>query len=129
MPQVVTPEAADAFEKFTGGNIRIIEYFNGVTLDEAVKSNAQLDKTAKTIVGNETDDKKKAYLIYEWISKNIKYDYAKAEKIVKEPDNTASGSITAYETRKGICFDFSCLYVSMCRGDGPESTSCDRYWV
>lgn len=112
------PEAVDAFEKLTGGNIRIIEYFNGVTLEEAVKSNDEIDGTARSAVGNETDEKEKAYLIYQWISKNIEYDYDKVEKIVKEPENTTSGSVVAYETRKGICFDFSSLYVSMCRAAG-----------
>lgn len=116
--QTVTPEAIDAFEKFTGGNIKIIEYFNGVTLDEAVKSNDQIDKTASSIVGNESDDKKKAYLLYKWICRSIEYDFEKAEKIVTEPGSTTSGSIAAFETRKGICFDFSALYVSMCRAAG-----------
>jgi len=116
--QTITPEAVEAFEKLTGGNIRIIEYFNGVTLDEAVKSNQEIDNTAGSIVGNKYDDKEKAFLLYKWISKNIEYDYEKAENIIKEPRNTTSGSIIAYETRKGICFDYSSLYVSMCRAVG-----------
>lgn len=116
--QTITPDTVDAFEKLTGGNIKIIEYFNGVTLEEAVKSNQEIDKTARTVAGNKSDEKEKAFLIYKWICRNIEYDYDKAEKIVKDPGGTTSGSIVAYESRKGICFDFSSLYVSMCRAVG-----------
>jgi hypothetical protein len=110
--------AGDSIEKLTGGNIRIIEYFNGVTLDEAVKSDEEIDNTAKKIVGKESDDKKKAYLIYKWISRNVTYDYKKAEEIVNSPEGVKSGSIEAFDTRTGICFDYSSLYVSMCRAVG-----------
>lgn len=116
--KAITPEAVEAFEKLTGGNIKIIEYFNGVTLDEAVKSNEEIDNKALEIVGHTSDSREKAYLIYKWISSNIRYDYEKAEKIVSNPDSTTSGSIVAYETGRGICFDFSSLYVSMCRVAG-----------
>lgn len=104
--------------KLSGYNIKIIEYFNGVTLEEAIKSTPEIDETAKGIVGKETNSSKKAYLIYKWISKNMKYDYEKAEKIVDNPKEFSSGSIVAFNTKKGICFDYSSLYVSMCRAVG-----------
>ena len=96
----------------------VIKYFNGMTLDEAVKSNSKIDKTAKQIVGTEKNDKEKAYLLYEWISKNIQYDKGKAEIIVKDPSLVNSGSIVTYSESTGICFDYSCLYVSMSRAVG-----------
>jgi transglutaminase-like putative cysteine protease len=109
----------DKLQKQLGkSNIKIIEYFNGVTLDEAVVSDARIDETAGKIAGKEKDDKKKAYLIYRWISRNVKYDYDKAANIVSNPEKFSSGSIIAYNTRKGICFDYSCLYISMCRAVG-----------
>ncbi len=98
--------------------VRIIEYFNGVTLDEAVKSNQGIDTMAVSIVGAEENDGKKAYLIYQWIASNIKYDFEKAERISTDPFGISSGSIIAFNTRKGVCFDYSCLYVSMCRAVG-----------
>ncbi|HEX2945558.1 MAG TPA: transglutaminase-like domain-containing protein [Clostridia bacterium] len=104
-----------AIEKISGGNIKIIHYFNGVTLDEAVKSNAGIDKKAREIVVKAKDEKEKAYLLYKWISKNIDYDYPKAERIASYPAGEKSGSIEAFDTRRGICFDYSSLYVSMCR--------------
>ena len=97
---------------------RVIEYFNGVTLDEAVKSTPEIDNTARKVVGVEKNNKKKSYLLYKWVSKSIKYDYDKAKIIAVNPSGVASGSITAYTARKGVCFDYSCLYVSMCRAVG-----------
>ncbi len=98
--------------------IKIIEYFNGVTLDEAVKSTPEIDETALLIVGGETGTKKKARLIYDWVSENIEYDYDKAERISISDHGISSGSIVAFDSRKGICFDYSCLYISMCRAAG-----------
>jgi len=100
------------------GDAVIIEYFNGVTIDEAIKSTSEIDNTAAEIVGDEESDTKKAYLIYKWVSKNIEYDFEKAENIVHNTWKYKSGSIEAFSTRKGICFDYSCLYISMCRAVG-----------
>ncbi len=106
-------ETPDAAEKE-----QLIIYFNGVTLSEAVKSNAAIDAMAKQIVGTETDGMKKALLLYRWVSSNIKYDYNKAEALAKKPTGISSGAIVAFTTKKGICFDYSCLYVAMCRATG-----------
>lgn len=97
---------------------RLIVYFNGVTLEEAVKSDSAIDAAAKAIVGTETDDGRKAFLLYRWISKNIKYDGAKAEEIVSSHAKVSSGAVVAYRTRTGVCFDYACLYVAMCRAAG-----------
>jgi transglutaminase-like putative cysteine protease len=97
---------------------RVITYFNGVTLDEAIKSNAQIDETARKVVGNEQNSTKKAYLLYKWVSQNITYDYQKAALIDKNTSGVSSGSIMAFNTRRGICFDYSSLYISMCRATG-----------
>lgn len=109
--------AGQLAEKLSG-RFTVIEYFNGVTLDEAVKSNDEIDKMAWRIIGDERDEKQKAYLIYRWISENIEYDYEKAVQISKDPRKTTSGSIPAFYSRKGVCFDYSCLYISMCRAVG-----------
>jgi hypothetical protein len=108
-----------AIDKLAGDNVKVIHYFNGVTLDEAVKSNDQIDNKAREIASKGKDEKEKAYLLYKWISANIHYDYEKAERLsgtntIKEN----SGSAVAFETRKGICFDYSSLYISMCRAAG-----------
>ena len=96
----------------------IITYFNGATLNEAIKSDSQIDATARQVAGNEQNSRKKGNLIYQWITKNIKYDDQKATQIGQDPSGIDSGSINAFNTHKGICFDYACLYVSMCRAVG-----------
>lgn len=96
-------------------NLPAIKYFNGMTIDEAVKSSTEIDDMAKQIVGKEKNDKEKSYLLYSWVSKNIRYDKAKAEIVMKTPSRVNSGSLVTYQERTGVCFDYSCLYVSMCR--------------
>jgi hypothetical protein len=101
-------------------NIHLTYYFNGMTLDDAVKSDSEIDNTAKEIVGKETNSKEKAYLIYRWVSKNINYDYNKASVVATNPSSVSSGAIVAFNTRTGICFDYACLYVAMCRAVGVK---------
>jgi len=97
---------------------RVITYFNGATLDEAVKSDSQIDATARQVVGSEQNSRQKAYLIYRWITHNIKYDDQKAAQLSQDSSGIDSGSIMAFNTRMGVCFDYASLYVSMCRAVG-----------
>lgn len=99
-------------------NIKVIQYFNGVTLDEAIKSTPEIDKLAVNLVKNEKNDYDKSKKIYKWITSSIKYDYDKAKIIAKDTRNTKSGTIVCYQTRKGICFDYSSLFISMCKANG-----------
>lgn len=131
LPVLVSDAVRKAVEDFTPTNysdieapnywnLPVIKYFNGVTIDEAVQSNEKIDAMAKKIVGNETDAVKKARLLYEWVSKNIAYDNAKADIVMENPTLVESGSIVTYQTRTGVCFDYASLYVSMCRAVGVK---------
>lgn len=99
-------------------NIKVIQYFNGVTLDDAIKSTPEIDKLAVELAKDEDNDYNKSKKLYDWITGHIKYDYAKAERIARDTKNTESGTIVCYNTRKGICFDYSSLFISMCRANG-----------
>ncbi|WML35922.1 transglutaminase-like domain-containing protein [Clostridium sp. OS1-26] len=96
---------------------RTIVYYNGVTLDQGVKSDAEIDKTAREITAKESDTKGKAKIIYNWIGSNISYDHDKANKVLNNNFNVESGAIPTFNTGKGICFDYSCLYVAMARAN------------
>ena len=98
----------------------VIEYFNGITLDQAIISNTEIDTAAKKIVGTKSSDKDKAYLIYQWISKNIKYDDNKAIAVASDSTQVSSGAIVVFKTRSGVCFDYACLFVAMCRAVGVK---------
>lgn len=101
----------------TGGG-PVVAYFNGVTLDKAVQSNRAIDQLAVEIAGSEKNSKRKAYALYRWTAENITYDEEKAARLAQNPRGIQSGSIVAFETRQGVCFDYASLYVSMCRAAG-----------
>ncbi|AIY83431.1 transglutaminase family protein [Clostridium baratii] len=92
-----------------------IIYYNGVTIDEGIRSNSEINSKAKEIVKNDKTDKEKAKSLYVWVGSNIKYDFKKAEEVLSNKKVNNSGAIPAFEERKGICFDYACLYAAMCR--------------
>lgn len=96
-------------------NRNVIVYYNGVTLDEGVKSNKYIKEEASNIVSGMSKDKEKAKALYNWIGRNVDYDYEKANLIMNGNYSIPSGAISTYESRKGICFDYSALYVAMAR--------------
>lgn len=93
-------------------------YYNGVTLDEGVKSNKAIDEFAIKLTDKENKTYGKAKIIYSWVGNNISYDFKKAEKVLQNDFSESSGAIPAFSTEKGICFDYSCLYVAMCKANG-----------
>lgn len=99
-------------------NKRVIVYYNGVTLDEGIKSNTKIDSFAKELVSKASTNRDKAKLIYNWIGSNISYDYDKAEAVLGNDFDIKSGAIPTFQTQKGICFDYACLYVAMARANG-----------
>lgn len=105
-------------EKVVESNRNVINLYNGVTLEQGIKSNEVINKKAKELTKNAKNSREKAKRIYTWISENINYDDNKAENISEKTSEYKSGAIEAFETRKGICFDYSCLYVAMAREAG-----------
>ncbi|HAT4313599.1 TPA: transglutaminase domain-containing protein [Clostridium perfringens] len=105
-------------EKVVESNRNVINLYNGVTLEQGIKSNEAINKKAKELTKNVKSSREKAKRIYTWISENINYDDNKAENISEKTSEYKSGAIEAFETRKGICFDYSCLYVAMAREAG-----------
>lgn len=101
-----------------GANNATVVYYNGVTLDEGIKSNEEINDFSKKLVSKENTIENKAKILYAWIGKNISYDDNKALNVMSNNFNDESGAIPTFRTRKGICFDYSCLYVAMCRANG-----------
>lgn len=106
----------DLKDVISSGNVLI--YYNGVTLEDGIKSSEEINSKARELVGFSSTDIEKAKNIYSWIGSNIKYDFEKAEKALNNEDAGRSGAIVAWETRSGICFDYACLYVAMAREVG-----------
>lgn len=96
-------------------------YYNGVTIDDAVKSDAQIESKAKTLVSGKKTDRERAKSIYKWVGANIKYDNNKASKVLNNQSNIESGAIIAFNTRRGICFDYASLFTSMAKSVNLKS--------
>ncbi|MGG7144598.1 transglutaminase-like domain-containing protein [Clostridium nigeriense] len=109
------------FKEYIPANTNVIVYYNGVTLEDGIKSLPEIDEKAKEIVGNAKTDREKAKRLYAWIGSNIKYDFSKAEMALGPEGVTNSGAVEAWNTRSGICFDYACLYVAMSRAVGLGS--------
>lgn len=93
-----------------------IVVYNGITVDDGIKSNEQINDEAVELTDDTTSDREKAKKLYDWIGKNIKYDDNKAETVLDEDENVPEGgAIDAFENKSGICFDKACLYVAMAR--------------
>lgn len=102
-------------------NGKTIVYYNGITLEEGLKSNDEIDNFARKLVADSVDTRAKAKVIYNWVGKNIDYDYAKVDKIMNNDFTIKSGAIPTFDSKKGICFDYSCLYAVMCRANGIKT--------
>lgn len=116
--KMVVKQADSVDPKQTQNNRKVIIYYNGVTLDEGVTSSKAIDDFARHLVAQEGNSELKAKEIYTWIGENVSYDYDKASQVLNNNFSVASGAIPAFQTRKGICFDYSCLFVAMCRANG-----------
>ena len=92
--------------------------YNGITIDEGIKSNENINNKAVQLTKKAKSDREKAKILYSWVGSNIKYDDDKAKKVLKGDDTRdmpESGAICAFEKKSGICFDKACLYVAMAR--------------
>lgn len=103
--------------KEKGSKSNTLVYYNGVTLEDGIKSNNVIDEFSVSLTKGHTSDKAKAKVIYNFIGSNIDYDYEKADNIYTNNFKIEFGVIPTYDTKRGICFDFSCLFVAMCRAN------------
>ncbi|WP_206154902.1 transglutaminase-like domain-containing protein [Clostridium muellerianum] len=100
---------------------KAVVYYNGVTLDQGVKSDSEINKFAKDLASKDDTTIGKARILYNWVGSNIAYDHDKANKVLNNDFNVQSGAIHTFNTKKGICFDYACLYVAMCRANGIKT--------
>lgn len=94
-----------------------IVYYNGITLSDGIKSNKEIDDFSRELVKDDKTSREKSKTIYNWIGNNIEYDYDKVDMILKNDFNIKSGAINTFNTKKGICFDYACLYSAMCKAN------------
>lgn len=112
-------DSNDNIVESVDGYLQGLIYYNGVTLDEGIKSNDEIDAMAIKLTKNYSTDYEKARALYDWVGSNIEYDDNKAVAVMqnKIPTGVKSGAISTFETGLGVCFDYACLYVAMCRAN------------
>ena len=98
-------------------NPKVITYYNGITLEQGVQSNDEINKFAINLVKNKNGTREKARVIYNWVGSKIVYDDQKANRVLNNNFEVKSGAIPTYNSKTGICFDYSCLLVAMCRAN------------
>ncbi|MGH4051487.1 MAG: transglutaminase-like domain-containing protein [Clostridium sp.] len=98
-------------------NQKGIVYYNGVTLEEAVKSNDEIDKFAVDLAKNKSKTVDKARTIYNWVGSEVAYSDEKANRVLNNDLEVKSGAIPTFNSRTGICFDYASLYVAMCKAN------------
>ena len=86
------------------------------TYDARFSKGDLVDVTANSICKNIFTNKAKVQNIYNFINKNIKYDYKLANQITNKIITSYIPSpIATLKTNKGICYDIASLFASMCK--------------
>lgn len=98
----------DTFKTISTKNIQYL--YNGVTIDEATMSNDEIKKYALKSTADINGSYRRARKLYYDVVNMLEYDDEKLEDILNEDFGNLSGAISAFETKKGICFDYASLY-------------------
>lgn len=72
-------------------------------------------KKAAALTSNKTTAYDKLSAIYDYVVKNISYDYDKLDNL---PNGYVPDIEATYASKKGICYDFASLFAAMCRSQG-----------
>ena len=112
-------------EKISGSRYKVLakEVFNLNKFDEEEaflvsaqpvvwEEDGQVVKLAKDLTKDLANDKDKVKAIYNYIVKNIKYDYNKIKCL---DNNYVPDNIDTLKTLSGICYDYSSLFAAMLR--------------
>ncbi|HOM03702.1 MAG TPA: transglutaminase-like domain-containing protein [Acetivibrio sp.] len=83
-------------------------------------NNEQIIALAKKLTKDAKTDREKAQKIYNWVVKNIKYDYEKYLKQVNKNYDNIYGAVNTLETKKGVCYDYSALVAALGRASGLQ---------
>ncbi|MCY6483351.1 transglutaminase-like domain-containing protein [Clostridium aestuarii] len=89
-------------------------YLNAI---QTINWNKEMEpiKKAKELTNKAVNDREKVEAVYDYIVKNIKYDYDKINKISNDYVPNINDT---FKTSKGICYDYSSLLASMLRSVG-----------
>ena len=126
LPVLLSDTFREATATLETRNIHLVRYFNGMTLSDAICSNAGIDAEAAKLVGKETEPVKKAKLLYAWVAQNIKYDDKKAADVEDGKSGIQSGAVAAFQTRMGHLLRRRLPLCGHVPGRGCEGAVCHR---
>ena len=74
------------------------------------------------IVGNETDDYTKVFLLHQWVAENIYYDY----DAYYDPDLRTINTATVLDQRRGVCAGYASLLRDLILAQGIPAIYCSN---
>jgi len=83
-------------------------------------NNSMIINLGTSIIGNESNPLWKAYMIHDWITRTIRYDFEKCNAI-KKGEVVTTGAVETLLTGKGTCDDYAKLFVALVRSVGVPS--------
>lgn len=89
-------------------------FLNSIQDIEWNQNQAAIEKAAELTKGLKTDSAK-VNAIYNYITKNFKYDYNKAKTVTSGYFPNVEST---FSTQTGICYDYSALFAAMLRSTG-----------
>lgn len=103
----------DAFKNAGITNVRYL--YNGVTIDEATKSSDEIKEFALNSTKYLETSYEKARKLYSEVIGMLEYDDQKSLDILENKLDNLSGAISAFESKKGVCFDYASLYFVLAK--------------
>lgn len=83
-------------------------------------NNEEIITLAQEITKDAVSDREKAKSIYNWLTKNIRYDYKKYLRQINKNFDNKYGALNTLETKKGVCYDYSTLFAALGRASGLQ---------
>lgn len=85
---------------------------------------------SKDIIEEDWSDERKLFSFYEWMRKNLAYDYYQYKNLIATRSDhygVFDGTYSVLNTHAGNCLDFSNILLIMCRANGIPAVTLDSY--
>ena len=105
------------YVNYPNGNMLV----NGSQISSQLTNDSEIYNTTQNIISKCTNDYQKAQAIYVWISRNITYNKTEELAVMNHNENSNGSAIKTFNTKSGICEDFSTLYAVMAHDGGLSS--------
>ena len=98
-----------------------VQYDNGFDSENHIMCSDEVEEFSDELCSGKKKDKEKVMAIYGWIKENVCYDY-EANPLYQHIDIEKT-----LQTKKGICYDYACLFAALCHCQGIPCYVLDGY--